>query len=199
MQLLHPFTWILTFILCTLTTAVPLNASTNSTGPSCTTFTVPISVSALNANFPPDFTTSSLLSVVSAVGLVVFNSLVTDTYTISATYCEPEVIVESRRSTLQFLVHGATYTKKCEWIFVPGNNRKPIEEKGGKTDAEQIGREMITMSDTAGLLLHQSKAVRHSRLIVLEMESVPIRTLFWPCSKFCSIFPPAASAYSIFY
>ena len=82
--------------------------------PICTTIFIPVSVQARNAHFPPDFTTPSLLSIVGALGAVVFDSLVTDTYTIVGTYCEPEVLVESRRETVQLLVHGATYTRSCE-------------------------------------------------------------------------------------
>ncbi|PVH74849.1 alpha/beta-hydrolase, partial [Cadophora sp. DSE1049] len=36
---------------------------------------------------------------------------ITDTYTIVGTFCEPEVLVEGRRDTVQLLVHGATYTR----------------------------------------------------------------------------------------
>ena len=83
--------------------------------PTCTTLSIPVSISARNAHFPPDFTTTSLLSIVGALGAVIFDSLITDTYTIVGTYCEPEVLVESRRETVQLLVHGATYTRSCQF------------------------------------------------------------------------------------
>ncbi|KAK0099464.1 hypothetical protein ONS95_004674 [Cadophora gregata] len=96
----------LTTILSTLTLLHLILAS-----PTCTTLSIPVSVRAHNAHFPPDFTTTSLLSLVGALGAVVFDSLITDTFTIVGTYCEPEVLVERRKDTVQLLVHGATYTR----------------------------------------------------------------------------------------
>src|SRR5690242_11630009 len=94
----------------TLLSITHLIASSLATGPTCTTISIPVSISAQNARFPADFTTTSLLSVVGALGAVVFNSLITDSYTIVGTYCEPEVLEEGRKGTVQVLVHGATYT-----------------------------------------------------------------------------------------
>ncbi|KAH6712610.1 Alpha/Beta hydrolase protein [Leptodontidium sp. MPI-SDFR-AT-0119] len=102
---------ILSFIL-TLLSITHLIASSLATGPTCTTISIPVSISAQNVRFPADFTTTSLLSVVGALGAVVFDSLITDSYTIVGTYCEPEVLVEGRKGTVQVLVHGATYTRE---------------------------------------------------------------------------------------
>ncbi|KAG4431365.1 hypothetical protein IFR05_013146 [Cadophora sp. M221] len=98
--------------LLTIVSLIHLIASTPlTTGPTCTKLSIPVSIKAQNTRFPVDFTTTSLLSVVGALGAVVFDSLITDSYTIVGTYCEPEVLVEGRRGTVQVLVHGATYTR----------------------------------------------------------------------------------------
>lgn len=99
--------------------------------PTCTTLSIPISVQARNAHFPADFTTTSLLSIVGALGAVVFDSLITDTYTIVGTYCEPEVLVESRKETIQLLVHGATYTRSCQFCL-------PGLHAGGEQEADIV-------------------------------------------------------------
>jgi hypothetical protein len=45
-------------------------------------------------------------------------ALVSGTFAISATYCEPSVKVEGREGTIQFLLHGLSATKVSSSIPV---------------------------------------------------------------------------------
>ncbi|KAF8857025.1 hypothetical protein BDZ45DRAFT_448805 [Acephala macrosclerotiorum] len=65
--------------------------------PTCTDVMIPVTASAENVVFP----VTTPISYVTVGG----------TYNISARYCEPAVNIHSRRNTLQFLVHGITFTK----------------------------------------------------------------------------------------
>lgn len=60
----------------------------------------------------PGVSITDLLGVVSGLVNSVFSILpVQATYTISGTYCEPEVQIASRSNTIQFLAHPATYDR----------------------------------------------------------------------------------------
>jgi len=68
--------------------------------PYCINITIPVTISAENYVLPP---TSPLTY-----------RLIQGAFNISARYCEPQVKDSSRADTLQFLVHGLTYTKNCK-------------------------------------------------------------------------------------
>lgn len=99
-------------ILCLVILAACSPSSTQD-GPNCQNLTIPVTISSNNAHFPADFTPNDIVleSLLSSAGNLVFDLLIEGTFNISASYCEPEVYVQSRASTLQFLVHGAVYTR----------------------------------------------------------------------------------------
>lgn len=82
-------------------------------GPICQNITFPVTISSTNAQLPADLDPSgpALESILTDLVGIVFDTLIEGTYTIAASYCEPEVHVPSRANTLQLLVHGATYDR----------------------------------------------------------------------------------------
>jgi adenosylmethionine-8-amino-7-oxononanoate aminotransferase len=66
-------------------------------------------------SMPPDTTWAQGIDIVtnllSTLSSLIFNNIVHGTFTIAGRYCEPEIYNESRTNTLQFLLHGATYTR----------------------------------------------------------------------------------------
>lgn len=97
--------------LLTLLTSLATSTPLEKREPTCTDLTIPVTISANNA----------LLGGISLGGLlgslltIVFGLLVSGTFNINARYCEPEVFVASRQNTIQFLVHGLSYDKNCEY------------------------------------------------------------------------------------
>jgi hypothetical protein len=90
-------------------------------GSNCRNFTIPVPISAYNApaaQIPTSLSEETLTAFVSALGEIVFSHLVTGTYETSMIYCEPQGYNETRAKTLQFFVHGATYTKGCEYLVI---------------------------------------------------------------------------------
>ena len=101
------------FITTLLAALAPASAASEPTL-QCREFKVPVTAEALNKELSLDLSTlldlSSLTKLLASVeGLP--TRLVGGTYSVSARYCEPLVDVPHRRNTLQFLVHGITYTK----------------------------------------------------------------------------------------
>jgi hypothetical protein len=85
--------------------------------PTCYNITFPVTISAENADLPSLSTLQALGPVAWLADIVLdvlFDIPATGTYTIAARYCEPEVYNASRHDTLQFLVHGLSYTRNCE-------------------------------------------------------------------------------------
>lgn len=82
--------------------------------PTCTDFTMPVAASAMLTASPVEIDPANPLTLLSAVGLGLFDHLVSGTFTIAGVYCEPENYVASRSNTLQLLVHGVTYTRSCK-------------------------------------------------------------------------------------
>jgi hypothetical protein len=82
-------------------------------GPNCQNITFPVTISSKNAQLPSNLDSSSRLlqSLLTGLFSLVFDTLVEGTFTIAGSYCEPEVHIASRASTLQLLVHGATYNR----------------------------------------------------------------------------------------
>jgi hypothetical protein len=106
--------------LLSLCTATPLVETYGSYGSNCINFTISTPISAYCApasQIPTSISFQTLTAFIDALGEIVFSDLVTGTYTTAATYCEPQVYNLSRANTLQFLVHGASYTKGCEYHF----------------------------------------------------------------------------------
>jgi hypothetical protein len=66
-------------------------------------------------SMPPDTTWAQgidfVTNLLSTLSSLIFNNIVHGTFTIAGRYCEPESYNESRTNTLQFLLHGATYTR----------------------------------------------------------------------------------------
>jgi hypothetical protein len=101
--------------LLSLCTATPLVEKYSS---NCINFTISTPISAYCApasQIPTSISFQTLTAFIDALGEIVFSDLVTGTYTTAATYCEPQVYNLSRANTLQFLVHGASYTKGCKY------------------------------------------------------------------------------------
>lgn len=100
------------FVLCLL---VPLSAAA---GPKCSDLTVTVTASANNQPLPlgVDLTTPSgitaFIATLAGTPLTLFPAVpVSGTFQMSARFCEPEVVVPSRKNTVQLLVHGATENK----------------------------------------------------------------------------------------
>lgn len=106
----------------------------------CNDIAIPVSVSALNKNFPPDLSIDSLLTpgLLNKIVAGLTSSLVSGDYTIGARYCEPSKDIASRRDTLQVLVHGITYTKDY-WsgLAPPGTLNGQDEHSWVKYAADQ--------------------------------------------------------------
>jgi hypothetical protein len=103
--------------LLSLCGATPLVKEQSS---NCRNITISVPISAWNTPIseslvPTSISVASLLSLLNGLGALTFSYFVTGTYETAATYCEPQVYDPSRENTLQFLVHGATYTKSCKY------------------------------------------------------------------------------------
>jgi pimeloyl-ACP methyl ester carboxylesterase len=89
---------------------------TRPTGPDCFDFFIPINdATSLNRQIE-DFNLTTTASVDSLLALIASSNTstyttVTASFNVSARYCEPEVKIPSRASSIQFLVHGITYNK----------------------------------------------------------------------------------------
>jgi hypothetical protein len=89
-------------------------------GSNCINFTISTPISSYCApasQIPTSLSFQTLTAFINALGEIVFSDLVTGTYNTAATYCEPQVYNPSHENTLQFLVHGASYTKGCKYHF----------------------------------------------------------------------------------
>jgi hypothetical protein len=97
----------------------------NKRGPTCQNITFPVTVSSTNAQLPTDLDPSGpvLESILTDVVGIVFDVLIQGTYTIAASYCEPEVHIPSRANTLQLLVHGATYDRNYVCLLLHSLSR----------------------------------------------------------------------------
>ncbi|KAF2162626.1 hypothetical protein M409DRAFT_68938 [Zasmidium cellare ATCC 36951] len=85
--------WVRTLAIgCILSYILAVEAALN-----CRDITIPVSASALNFDFPATLNLTKLVS---------------GTFHIDGTYCEPSKAVASRRNTLQILSHGITYDRK---------------------------------------------------------------------------------------
>ncbi|KAB8360934.1 hypothetical protein FH972_024666 [Carpinus fangiana] len=98
------------WLAASMVSANPLH---HKKGPTCTNIVLPVEASATHKKVPDDLL-SNLPSSPEAIkkladGLP--NITVSGTWTIHGRYCKPEKDVRSRRHTLQYLVHGATYTR----------------------------------------------------------------------------------------
>jgi hypothetical protein len=90
-------------------------------GANCRNLTISVPISAYNApesQIPTSLSEETLTAFFSALGEIVFSQLVTGTYDTSLIYCEPQGYNETREKTLQFFVHGATYTKGCKYLVL---------------------------------------------------------------------------------
>lgn len=110
-------------LFLSLVSASQTHPSRRTTGPSCTTFKVPITASAQNSKIlagPSTTDPTSLLgqltnAFIAGGETALGNYLggpteVKGTYSINMMYCQPEVYNAKRAKTLQFLVHPATMT-----------------------------------------------------------------------------------------
>jgi len=83
----------------------------------CQNITIPVSAAANNAALPDTLTYLTLSTLLGSLDALIFDTLISGDFNISATYCAPTVNIPSRANTLQFLVHGITYTRSCKsWI-----------------------------------------------------------------------------------
>ena len=96
------------FLLVYVTICSPIEQARHE--PRCSNITIPVTISSENADLPSGFSfdTPDAAEVVTNLK---FNVSIHSTYNIAATFCEPKVFVQTRANTLQFLVHGATYTR----------------------------------------------------------------------------------------
>lgn len=114
MKTLHVYTLLLATVSigCAIPISHPLPARNQ---PSCRDIVIPVQAEAQNAQFPPY--PNSTASGVMYQYLASFNSsalpstLISGTFDISATFCEPTVNVQGRNSTIQVLIHGLSETK----------------------------------------------------------------------------------------
>jgi hypothetical protein len=112
---IHMFSLIISAAVL-LSPSLGYTAVTRSIGPNCYDFFIPINATSLNRQIE-DYnltTTASIESLIASLETSVSTSTyitVTTSFNISARYCEPEVKIPSRASSIQFLVHGITYTK----------------------------------------------------------------------------------------
>ncbi|KAK4496552.1 hypothetical protein PRZ48_012532 [Zasmidium cellare] len=72
--------------------------------PTCNLLTINVDITALNIELPSNITGLTLANLTSLPKVQIQG-----TYQIAARYCEPEVKNNSRRNTLQLLVHGVDY------------------------------------------------------------------------------------------
>jgi hypothetical protein len=128
--------------VCLFPLLVPLATSNplDKRAPTCTDVTIPVTISAQNANLSALLTSSGIDPVTGsisgtvgvALGLLlstpvtlVFDQAVSGTWNIAARYCEPSVINSARHNTLQVFAHGATKDKNCKftiyWICMTSN------------------------------------------------------------------------------
>jgi hypothetical protein len=98
----------------------------NKRGPTCQNIMFPVTVSSTNAQLPADLDPSGpvLESILTDVVGIVFDVLIQGTYTIAASYCEPEVHIPSRANALQLLVHGATYDRNYVCLLLQSHAEK---------------------------------------------------------------------------
>ncbi|RKF78946.1 putative ctr copper transporter family protein [Golovinomyces cichoracearum] len=84
-------------------------------GPSCSEFRIPVTVSVENMKIDPNINSvDSLRGAMQGIALGTLKPVkvkIQDTYNIAARYCEPEVQNPNRTNTIQMLVHGITYSK----------------------------------------------------------------------------------------
>lgn len=74
--------------------------------PGCTNITIPVTVSASVLLLPTTLSVGNLLGLVEQLLGGVLNTLVSGTFNIAATYCEPAYTNTTLENTLQVLVHG---------------------------------------------------------------------------------------------
>jgi len=101
--------------LLQLSRASPTIKQITKREPTCTEVVIPITISANNLYMAPDTSMPEGLDLVtnllsSIVGLV-FDELIQGTFDISGRYCEPQVVIPLRSTTLELLLHGATYNR----------------------------------------------------------------------------------------
>ena len=131
--------------------------------PRCSNITIPVTISSNNADLPSGF---SLVAPDAAevVTNLKFNVSIHSTYNIAATFCEPEVFVPTRVNTLQFLVHGATYTRSYVKSFPIHffTIRIHLTSSSGLAKASMV-------TNSAGLHMLLCKDIQLSLSIGLEM------------------------------
>lgn len=89
----------------------------------CTNITIPVTVStSQNMALHTDLDTENfnillnplLRGILNPLPSNLFDEVVSGTFSIGATYCEPLNTVPGRENTLQILVHGISYTRACK-------------------------------------------------------------------------------------
>lgn len=98
------------------------SANPPASGPTCYNITIPVKVSYTNQKLSPltDLSEQGIQQYLAAAAITPALYITgSGTYSISARYCEPEVQIASRKNTLQFLVHGLTYTRNCKSLTTP--------------------------------------------------------------------------------
>jgi hypothetical protein len=106
-------------ILIRASFALPLNQSCAPAAPiqNCLDLFIPIEASANITEFPayPNSTNPSeiyqYLESLGSSNVTFPEKPISGTWNMSVRYCEPTVEVESRKDTIQFLLHGFAYTK----------------------------------------------------------------------------------------
>ncbi|OQU93602.1 hypothetical protein CLAIMM_00086 [Cladophialophora immunda] len=108
---------VLSFTLVGVYSRPPSPPFSVENGPACTSLTIGFNTTATNYNVIVDGSLENgtfinqLLATAPNVTKNAPNSTVSGYFNISARYCEPEVKMPQRAQSIQFLVHGATYTK----------------------------------------------------------------------------------------
>jgi hypothetical protein len=149
------------FLLVYITICSPIEQARHE--PRCSNITIPVTISSKNADLPSGFSfgTPDAAEVVTKLK---FNVSIHSTYNIAATFCEPEVFVPTRVNTLQFLVHGATYTRSYVKAFPIhfSTFRIHLTSSSGVAKAS-------TVTNSAGLHMLLCKDIQLSLSIVSEM------------------------------
>jgi hypothetical protein len=79
----------------------------------CTNITIPVTVTASCLSLPTTLNTANFLTVLEPIIAAPLNTVVSGTFNISATYCEPVQANATLYNTLQLLVHGFVISRPC--------------------------------------------------------------------------------------
>ncbi|CAG8971836.1 hypothetical protein HYALB_00001947 [Hymenoscyphus albidus] len=98
-----------------LTTLVAFGTVSTATaiqkrGPTCSNVSFNVNINVLNFNLT-GLDPNNLLGTFGSLPNPTLGVAVSSNFHIAGRFCEPEVVNPSRQNTLQFLVHGATYTR----------------------------------------------------------------------------------------